>query len=188
MAERGLSGSRVTAVMMRSVAIPRNPLYIWEAAVLSMGDERKREKVEERAREGERERERKHEREGGRTGGRWKAATRSWGASVLFLPCPRSSPVSPLRAAMTRGQGRGERTSSVAVVGGYSRSLLSRNRVFVKGDVATYDDRSSRECVRRYVGDRRSWEKKIKVEKRARVRQRYARMYVHACTRAETQV
>lgn len=32
-----LSGLHVTAVMMRSVAIPRAPLYIWEAAVLSMG-------------------------------------------------------------------------------------------------------------------------------------------------------
>lgn len=44
-AERRLSGLHVTAVMMRSVAIPRAPLYIWEAAVLSMGmRERDREK------------------------------------------------------------------------------------------------------------------------------------------------
>lgn len=33
-------------------------------------------------------RERKRKRQGGRTGGRSKAATRSRGASVLFLPCP----------------------------------------------------------------------------------------------------
>lgn len=58
------------------MAIPRDPLYIWEAAVLSMGGWK---------RDGERERKRK--RQGGRTGGRSKAATRSRGASVLFLPC-----------------------------------------------------------------------------------------------------
>lgn len=48
--ERWLSGSHVTVVMMRSVAIPRDPLYIWEAAVPSMGDEREKDDEGERER------------------------------------------------------------------------------------------------------------------------------------------
>lgn len=46
------------------------------------------------------------EREGGRTGGRSKAATRSWGASVLFLPYLRFIPLALCHPLARRDDGR----------------------------------------------------------------------------------
>jgi len=48
--KRRLSGSHVTAVMMRSVAIPRDPLYIWEAR-FRRGDERETGREREKEKE-----------------------------------------------------------------------------------------------------------------------------------------
>lgn len=85
----------------------RGILYIYGKPLCFRWGMREKERRWKNARKKERERE--VEGEGGRTGGRWKAATRSWGASVLFLPCPRSSPVLPLHAAPRDDAGTGWR-------------------------------------------------------------------------------
>jgi hypothetical protein len=91
-----LSGSHVTAVMMRSVGDTVGPF-------IYMGSRRAFDRGWGRERPGER------KREGGRTGGRSKAATRSWGASVLFLPCLSPPPARSPRRCTTSPPSRAEK-------------------------------------------------------------------------------
>ena len=91
-------------------------IYIWESRAFDGG-------MKERWEESER----KRKRQSGRTGGRWKAATRSRGASVLFLPCP----VHPSNFATLSRRNMTRRWKNLLTLAVFLRILFCKN-VFIK--------------------------------------------------------